>query len=164
MFVSTGAFPSCSHMEMSLRCHIRQEKIFPSPRTLHQCWNPPSAAAFGSCDAETWLENTGRGLFPVFVLQILLWADLLSNLFVCGYVRMLWGGAECPPVAVTVTPLCRGSHPWAASAGAPGRCLFSQESDSKAHVWIFKQKALKNLPGKCNKNVSLKKICYQNDR
>lgn len=156
-----GVLPSCSHMEMSLWCHIRQGKIFPSPRMLHQCWNRPTAAAFGRYDAEMRLENTGSQCsFCKFCYGPTSWVTCLYvGMYGCSEV-----GQNVPCSCHPVTPWCCGSHLWAASAGAPRHRLSSQESDSKAHVWIFKQKALTNLPGKCNKNVFLKKICYQNDR
>lgn len=179
--IDTNLFQcECSHLaftwKMLFWCVTGQEKIpIPNPTTFHH-WDSSSAATFGRHNTEMWLKYMGRGWFPVFGLEILSEARLLGSLwvavypFVCGQVcsgvSRLWdatgGRTGHPPVSVP--PLCRGSHLRAASAGALRLCLSSQESGSKAHVWIFKQKALANLPGKCNKNVFLKKIHNQNDR
>lgn len=134
MFVSMGVFPSCLHIELSLWCHIRQGKIFfPGSATYH-CWNRSSAAVFGSCNVEMWLENMGRGSFLVFVLQILVWASLPSSLLyvgmqVCRYVCSDVGQppGPCGKEGSVSTRGCHPIVPWIASLSS-----FSRSSQARS--------------------------------
>ena len=109
MLVSMGMFPFCLHMEMWLRCCIRQGKIFPIPTTYH-CWSWSSAAVFARCNAEMWLENMGRRLFPVFVLRILVWASLPGSKCVCTCVCSAVGQPP-GPCGKEGSVSTRGCHP-----------------------------------------------------
>lgn len=112
-FISTWVFPSCLHMEMLFWCVIEQGNIsIPSPTTFHH-WNPSSAATFGRHNTEMWLKKMGRGWFPVFGLEILAEARLLSSLgsYMCvDRCAQAWAGTGMPQERGQDIPLCLSRH------------------------------------------------------
>lgn len=164
------------HLAFTRRCYFgvalgKGRSLSPTPQhsTTRTCPLPlPLEAVIEMC-----LKNMGRGWFPVFGLQISAEARLLSSLWaqMCvGGCAQTWASTRMPregrkDIPCVCPPMDHISELLQQELSLHRRlCLSSQESGSKAHEWIFKQKALANLPGKCNKNVFLKKIHYQNDR
>lgn len=117
-FISMWVFPPRLHMEMLFWCVTGQGKIsIPNPTTFHH-WDPSSASTFGSHNTEVWLKSMGRGQFPVFGLEILAEARLLSNLWahLCvGRGVQAWAGTGRPQeggqdIPLCLFPLCAGDH------------------------------------------------------